>query len=365
MTRRQVEIESLAQFDRHIVRTDRLSGWFIRAIDLSERRPQLRRVDPHGAVFLGCQFAPGVAVELIRDGALVFPELGDLPFQPYRSSLYTAEELYADGSYADSPDAAVYAWSRMAARKHGLTDALAIALHDHAISDAIDDLTERVRPTDLVGVMGGHRVLRIEAAYRQAAELGRTLAAGGRLVVTGGGPGAMEAANLGAYLSAWPDGLDPALDMLGAAPTYRTSIERWLTAARTVCDRWPASRAGRSLSIPTWFYGHEPTNVFATRIAKYFTNALREDTMLHRCRGGIVYLPGAAGTVQEIFQAATENYYAADDSLIAPLVLVGRDYWTRTLPAWPLLDSLSSGRSMAAAVYLVDNAADAASLLLK
>ena len=77
-------------------------------------------------------------------------------------------------------------------------------------------------------------------------------------------------------------------------------------------DRWPPAEAGRSLSIPTWFYGHEPSNLFATGIAKYFANALREDTLLHRCRGGIVYLAGQAGTVQEIFQAVTENFYAAD-----------------------------------------------------
>ena len=49
--------------------------------------------------------------------------------------------------------------------------------------------------------------------------------------------------------------------------------------------------------------------MFATSIAKYFSNALREDVLLSRARGGIIYLPGAAGTVQEIFQAVTPNYY--------------------------------------------------------
>ena len=63
-------------------------------------------------------------------------------------------------------------------------------------------------------------------------------------------------------------------------------------------------------------------------IAKYFANALREDTLLHRCRGGIVFFPGQAGTVQEIFQAATENFYAAGPTLVAPMILVGVDYWT-------------------------------------
>ena len=38
-------------------------------------------------------------------------------------------------------------------------------------------------------------------AYRLVAKLGRQLARAGRLIVTGGGPGVMEAANLGAYMA--------------------------------------------------------------------------------------------------------------------------------------------------------------------
>ena len=180
--------------------------------------------------------------------------------------------------------------------------------------------------------MGGHALLRTDSTYRAAVELGARLTEAGRTVLTGGGPGAMEAANLGAYLSPWPDTLDEALTILQAAPAYGPSIDAWVRAAVDIRRRWPPGDAGRSLSIPTWFYGHEPTNAFATGIAKYFANALREDTLLHRCRGGIVYLPGQAGTVQEIFQAVTENFYAADPALVAPMILVGTDYWTRDLP---------------------------------
>jgi predicted Rossmann-fold nucleotide-binding protein len=152
--------------------------------------------------------------------------------------------------------------------------------------------------------------------------------------------------------------------MLTAVPAFRPSIDNWAAAARAVRERWPADRAGRSLSVPTWFYGHEPTNLFATSIAKYFANALREDTLLHRCRGGIVYLPGQAGTVQEIFQAVTENFYAADSSQVAPLVLVGSRYWTQTVPAWPLLSALGEGRPMGEAVHCVDDVAGAAALII-
>jgi predicted Rossmann-fold nucleotide-binding protein len=186
----------------------------------------------------------------------------------------------------------------------------------------------------------------------------------GRTVLTGGGPGAMEAGNLGAYLSPWPDAVDEALAMLGAVPTYRPDIDAWAGTAYAVRERWPVAAAGASLAIPTWFYGHEPTNLFATDIAKYFTNALREDTLLHRCRGGIVYLPGRAGTVQEIFQAVTENFYAADRSQIAPMVLLGVDYWTDTLPAWPLLQRLAAGRPMAEVIHCTDDIASVLDLLV-
>ncbi len=102
--------------------------------------------------------------------------------------------------------------------------------------------------------------------------------------------------------------LDEALALLGAVPGYQPDLDAWVASAYAIRERWPVADAGTSLSIPTWFYGHEPSNLFATGIAKYFANALREDTLLHRCRGGIVYLPGKAGTVQEIFQAVTENF---------------------------------------------------------
>ena len=75
--------------------------------------------------------------------------------------------------------------------------------------------------------------------------------------------------------------------------------------------------ARESLGIPTWHYGHEPPNPFATAIAKYFRNATREAILLEVCNAGIVFLPGAAGTVQEVFQDACENYYA-DESAVAP-----------------------------------------------
>ena len=174
----------------------------------------------------------------------------------------------------------------------------------------------------------------------------------------------MEAANLGAFLVGCPQALPEALALLAEAPTFKdpVGIDRWASVALQVRQRH-LEQAGTSIGIPTWFYGHEPPNVFATGVAKYFSNAIREDVLLARCRGGIVYLPGRAGTVQEVFQAATESYYAADDSLVTPMVLVGKDYWTATLPAWPLLQALGTGRAMEAQIHLVDSVHEALDVL--
>jgi predicted Rossmann-fold nucleotide-binding protein len=171
----------------------------------------------------------------------------------------------------------------------------------------------------------------------------------------------MEAANLGGWLADQPElALDEALTVLSGVPSFRPDIGAWAAAAFEVRKRWPNGR--ESLGIPTWHYGHEPPNAFATAIAKYFGNPVREAILLQVCDAGIVFLPGAGGTVQEIFQDACENYYA-DESSVAPMVLVGEEYWTKTFPAWPLLQSLAAGRPMESQVHLVDSVEDAVDFL--
>jgi predicted Rossmann-fold nucleotide-binding protein len=209
--------------------------------------------------------------------------------------------------------------------------------------------------------MGGHAARRGTPEFAQAAELGRLLARTGRLVATGGGPGTMEAANLGAYLSRIPHAeFQDVLAGLGNVPGFRPSVSAWAREAAAVVERFPNGTP--SLGIPTWFYGHEPPNYFATHIAKYFANAIREAILLEACDGGIIFLPGAAGTVQEIFQDACENYYSVREA-VTPMVLVGRRHWEQELPAWPMLHTLAAGRPMADRIFLVDTVADALAVL--
>lgn len=368
MTRQTLDVHDLAEFDQHAAEATSMAGWFLQSVDLRERSAVLRRLDPAGAVFLGCRLDEADADSVRSRGALLFPPLPGLPFDPYRGGLYTATELYgldgtATAAWTDSPDARIYAWWRDQGRVPDLAATLATSLHDHSIGDALDERLERLA-APAVGVMGGHAMTRDSAAYAEAVRLGRRLAQAGRVVLTGGGPGAMEAANLGARLADVGDRVPAAaLERLTTAPTFVPSVDAWVAAAADVLRRWPDG-GGLSLGIPTWFYGHEPPNLFGGGIAKYFANALREDVLLSRCRAGLVYLPGAAGTVQEIFQAGTENYYAAAGTEVAPLVLVGREHWTSRLPAWPLLQALGSGRTMATRLHLVDTVDEALAVLL-
>ena len=137
----------------------------------------------------------------------------------------------------------------------------------------------------------------------------------------------MEAANLGARLADHDDAvLDGVLETIGRVPTFQPDVTAWASVALEAVEGLTDS--GRSLGIPTWHYGHEPPNAFSSAIAKYFRNAIREDVLLQVVPRGIVFLPGAAGTVQEIFQAACTGYYAAEAEVV-PIVFVGTDYWTR------------------------------------
>ncbi|TWG96814.1 putative Rossmann-fold nucleotide-binding protein [Nocardioides sp. J9] len=270
-----------------------------------------------------------------------------------RAVLYSTAELYDRDAYADTFDARAYAWARSSC---GPAEALAEVLHDQAIDTA---LAAWVAERSLVGVMGGHAADRGTPTYADAARLGRLLGVQ-HVVATGGGPGAMEAANLGGRMAGLPEeALAEALDRVSVVPSFRPSIDGWVSSARHALELSPEPTP--SLGVPTWHYGHEPPNLFATDVAKYFRNALREAILLQVCDAGIVFLPGAGGTVQEVFQDACENYYAPEDE-VAPMVLVGKTYWTQTLPAWPLLQALARGRAMEEHVHLVDTVEEAAEL---
>jgi predicted Rossmann-fold nucleotide-binding protein len=350
--RRTHEVETLEEFDAVA-----LGGSFadcrVRAVDLTSRTFALLVTDTSQAVFLGCPMEPQALAQVRAGGALVFPPVPGLPFDPYRAAPYRPEELYAglaESGYGATPDALTYDWWRRTAAERDVFASMLRSIHDDAVSDALD---EQLGGEQVVGVLGGHAMERGTPAYAGAARLGRALATAGLTVATGGGPGAMEAANFGAYAAAYDDVmLGKALDVLAGTPSFAPSVDAWASTAFEVRERWPDG--GPSYGLPTWFYGHEPPNPFAAHIAKFFANATREDGLLTRCTAGAVFLPGAAGTVQEVFDAATANYYGSHGDP-APMVLVDHTHWTAELPVWPLLRALADGRPMGARITLVDS----------
>jgi predicted Rossmann-fold nucleotide-binding protein len=356
------ELHSLAEFDSHVAAHGSLNDVVIQGVDLAARTGVLLGISCSGATFLGSNLTAPAMVAVLDQGAVVFPRLPGLPFDPYRPRLYHQGELLegwepgGSSRFAlDALDSRIRAWASRPHRSDRIpvVDALAQRLHDHAIDDALRDHLES--HPDVVAVMGGHGLRRNAAGFRTVAELGRSLTRKGWLVASGGGPGAMEAANLGAWLAPHPDhSLDAALDLLAAADGFE-DVDRYLAMGRAVLDVF--DHGGESLAVPTWFYGHEPTNQFATHVAKYFANSIREDGLLALATRGVVFAPGAAGTTQEVFQDATQNHYGLF-GMVSPMVFLDRRYWRETLPAEPLLRRLAADHPYAALIGTADTAGE-------
>ena len=292
-------------------------------LDLHDERLDWSEGRLEGATFFGCRFPSGVSDLLTASGAAMFPPLSELPFQPYRTDLYRYDELTSrhERGVAESLDVQISSWFASSSPT-SLPNLAVRALHDATIDAAVARLVVGRR---MVGVMGGHALPRDAALYRAVAELGRALTREGFFVATGGGPGVMEAANLGAWFAPFDDDqLEAGIGLLGGAPTYSADRERYVERALEVRNRWPGG--GESLGVPTWVYLDEPTSGFATQIAKYFTNSIRENGLLAIARSGVVYAPGGAGTEQEIFTDTAQNSLTLY-TVRSPMVFLGRRYF--------------------------------------
>ena len=279
------------------------------------------------------------------DLSLFIPKLGK-PFSTYPKGLYTSKILYEGYDYHDEStfetcyDTKVYKhYVNQGKQGHAVRETLARALHDHFISHALQNMLSLYDEKDVIGIMGGHALSRKEPGYRQIVFLSKKLTEMGKLMVTGGGPGAMEATHLGAWMAGRSEAeVNEAVDMLMPSPTYKD--EGWLCRSFEVMERFPRQTEYRSLAIPTWYYGHEPTAPFATDIAKYFDNSVREDGIVTIAKGGIIYTPGSAGTMQEIFQDAGQNHYESV-GYASPMIFLGKEYYSHYMPAYTLLKDLS------------------------
>ena len=159
--------------------------------------------------------------------------------------------------------------------------------------EAVDSID---RPA--VTIFGSARVREDDPVYKQAEDVGRGLAEAGFAVVTGGGPGVMEAANLGAQEAG---GLS----------------------------------VGFAIDLP-----HEQKSNPYIDIGVTFKHFYARKTMLVKAAESFIMFPGGFGTLDELFESLT--LIQTGKVLNFPVVLLGSEHWQGLL-AWVQAQLLREG----------------------
>nr|WP_245734857.1 TIGR00730 family Rossman fold protein [Nocardioides exalbidus] len=150
-----------------------------------------------------------------------------------------------------------------------------------------------------IGVFGSARTRPDHPHYAVAEEAGRKLTEAGFAVITGGGPGAMEAANKGACEAG---GVSVGL---GIELPFESGLNQWVD---------------KGINF------------------RYF---FARKTMFVKYSQGFVVLPGGLGTLDELFEALTLVQTQKVTSF--PIVLIGTDYWSGLL-GWLRGTALADGK---------------------
>jgi uncharacterized protein (TIGR00730 family) len=143
------------------------------------------------------------------------------------------------------------------------------------------EMLARIPPA--VAIFGSARVLPGSEAYGKAEEIAGLLARNGYSVITGGGPGVMEAANK------------------GASEANATSV-------------------GLNIELPL----EQKPNIFANKLLNFRYFFVRK-VMFVKYSIAFVILPGGFGTLDELFEAITLIQTRKIKPF--PVILVGKDYW--------------------------------------
>jgi uncharacterized protein (TIGR00730 family) len=172
-------------------------------------------------------------------------------------------------------------------------DVVAIAEEFRAGFEAVAQL-----PKPAVTLFGSARVPPGHAAYEGAREAGRLFAERGWTVVTGGGPGAMEAGNRGA-------------------------------------KEGGGCSVGFNILLP-----HEQAENPYTEVALTFNHFYARKVCFVKAAEGFVVFPGGFGTMDELFESLT--LIQTGKLFHFPVVLVGSDYWGKLL-VWVREHALAGG----------------------
>ncbi|CEA08756.1 LOG family protein YvdD [Arthrobacter saudimassiliensis] len=174
-----------------------------------------------------------------------------------------------------------------------------------------------------VSVFGSARTQPGARWYRMGEEVGRLLAEAGLAVITGGGPGSMEAANKGAVTGGGTS------VGLGIELPFETGLNEWV-----------------DLGINF----------------RYF---FVRKTMFVKYAQGFIVLPGGFGTLDELFEAMTLVQTQKVTSF--PIVLMGSSFWGPLLD-W-VRDTLEAEGMVSSSdlslLHLVDDPAEAVRIILE
>jgi uncharacterized protein (TIGR00730 family) len=174
-----------------------------------------------------------------------------------------------------------------------------------------------------IGVFGSARTKPDHPHYAVGEEAGRKLTEAGFAVITGGGPGAMEAANKGACEAG---GVSVGL---GIELPFESGLNQWVD---------------KGINF------------------RYF---FARKTMFVKYAQGFIVLPGGLGTLDELFEALTLVQTRKVTSF--PIVLIGRAYWTGLLD-WLRETALADGKINAAdldMMVLTDDVDEAVSIMVE
>ena len=174
-----------------------------------------------------------------------------------------------------------------------------------------------------VTMFGSARVHEGHEAYEQARDVARRFAEEGWAVVTGGGPGVMEAANRGAKEG---DGLS----------------------------------VGFNIQLP-----HEQHLNHWVDIQLTFRHFYARKTMFVKAAEGFVVFPGGFGTADELFESLT--LIQTGKVLHFPVILFGSDFWAELL-TWIRNEALADGMISAEdldLLHVTDDPADAVARVLE
>lgn len=328
-------------------------------VDLTSLDAAFGAASVQSCSFLGCVLGDNLYRKIRAEGAGLVTELTGLPasLPAFAPGIYSVADLYAgmadDGTgWEGTPDHDGFVFfneKKNVPRKLSPERAIAARLHDTVQEQAV---REFLKDRDVVAIMGGHDFKRVQSdddikagkqdVYWECVAIAKSLTEKGFLILTGGGPGLMEAGNLGALLAGESEEKVREVRTLLKEFGFETSAWRGsaIAARAKILGTWsdepPAAKF--SLGIPTWFYGHEPPNLFASHHSKMFFNSLREDGLVSLANKGIIFFEGNGGTVQEIFQDAAQNYYVGEGQSPTPMVFYNAGgYWERSCGelSWP------------------------------